>query len=157
MKLLTFIFILISFTSLSKESPSDAFIFAQTPCFGTCPVYEITVLSDGTVIYKGESHVSNKGVYSFPKSPELFTHLLKVIDSYNFHNFRDDYGWSDEENICKEQWTDHSSTILTIQYAGDVKSVHHYHGCKGFEREDELVKLEKEIKELFISKGYLTR
>jgi len=41
----------------NKESPLPIFkiiTLERTPCYGYCPVYKVTILSDGTVRYFGE-------------------------------------------------------------------------------------------------------
>jgi hypothetical protein len=42
-----------------------------------------------------------------------------------------------------------------MQYANSKKTIHHYHGCKGFNREEELEALEKALFELIGLKRYV--
>ena len=154
MKSILFVLFSLSFYSCAKEAPNDAFIFATTPCYGSCPTYEVMVFSDGTIVFNGESNVKYKGVYKLPSNDELFTKLLALTDKSDFNSFNDNYGWGDEK-ICKERWTDNPSTILTLQYGGKSKTINHYHGCKGFDRESVLIDLEKQIKEL-LNIGFYT-
>jgi hypothetical protein len=150
MRVLSIFLLLLSLNLHAKPTSSDAFVFAQTACFGTCPSFQVIVFSDGTVIFDGESNVDAVGVYKLPENKELFTNLIKLADQYSFSEFKDSYGWSEseEERTCKELWTDSPSTIIKLQYANNHKTVHHYHGCHGFEREQDLKQLEKEIREL---------
>lgn len=155
MKKFAIILLLASFNVLAKQLPPDAFVMSQTPCYGTCPVFEVAVFSDGTTIFTGENNVESIGVYKLPSDPELFQKIVNLTDQFEFNSFRDEYGWSGDEKVCKEQWTDNPSTILSLQFAGQVKSIHHYHGCRGFEREQELKQLEKELYELLGLKAYV--
>ncbi len=118
-------------------------------------MFQVAVFSDGTTIFSGESNVDSVGVYKLPNDPDLFQKIVELTDRYSFNSFRDNYGWSENEKVCKEQWTDNPSTILSLQLAGQVKSIHHYHGCRGFEREQELEQLEKQLNELLKLKDYI--
>lgn len=42
---------------LLAGSPDVLVAIERTACFGTCPVYAVTVLTDGTARYTGERHV----------------------------------------------------------------------------------------------------
>ncbi len=134
----------------ANPSPSDVFRMETTACFGNCPAYRVDVFSDGLIVYIGHADTHLKGTYRLPESPELFQRILRLLDENSFHTFRDAYGWTGEgeASVCREEWTDHPSTVLTLQFANSKKTVHHYHGCKGFEREDELEALEKTLFEL---------
>ena len=157
MKYVIFLLSFISTGLLANPSPTDVFSMETTACFGTCPAYRVNVFSDGVIVYSGDAHTELEGTYRLPDNPELFQKILRLLDENCFYKFRDDYGWTGEgeENPCREEWTDHPSTVLSIQFAGNMKTVHHYHGCKGFDREQELEALEKTLFELIGLSGYV--
>lgn len=148
---------LLSSGSNALSAPADVFTMETTPCFGTCPVYEVNVFSDGEVIFKGKAHTAFEGIYRLPRDPEMFQTIKQLLDEARFHDFRDVYGWNQggDENPCKEGWTDYPSTLLSLQFANTYKTVFHYHGCKGFEREGELKSLEESLFELIGLKNYI--
>ncbi len=39
------------------------FIYKRTACFGRCPVFELIVFSDYSVIWRGKDNVSRTGIY----------------------------------------------------------------------------------------------
>jgi hypothetical protein len=45
--------------------------------------------------------------------------------------------------------------VLSLQFASNIKTVHHYHGCIGFAREEELQALEKTLFELIGLSNYV--
>ena len=142
----------------SGASGADAFTYTETSCYGSCAAFDVTVFSDGIVVFNGKGFTKVEGVYRLPDAPELFQQVLQLTDERGFHEFRDDYGWGENaEELCKEQWTDHSSTILTMRYANTQKVIRHYHGCKGFDREQELILLEEALYELLDVKDYVGR
>ena len=152
--------VLLLFTLNLSANPSseDAFTYTETSCYGSCAAFEVTVFSDGTVIFNGEFHTKVEGVYRLPEAPELFQRILQLTDERGFYEFHDEYGWGDSsDEVCKEQWTDQSSTILSMRYANPQKVIRHYHGCKGFDREQELILLERALYELLAVEDYVGR
>lgn len=157
MKTFAIMLLVASFSVLAKQLPPDAFVMSQTPCYGTCPEFQVVAFPDGTTIFTGESNVESVGVYKLPSDPELFQKIINLTDQYDFNSFRDEYGWSTAEKVCKEISTDNPSTILSLQFAGQIKTIHHYHGCRGFEREQELNQLENKLYELLGLNAYVGR
>lgn len=47
----------------------DRVSFETTPCFGSCPVFSLTVNADGTGVYEGSRFVKTKGRHEFVASP----------------------------------------------------------------------------------------
>ncbi|MFT2090130.1 DUF6438 domain-containing protein [Paraglaciecola sp. 2405UD69-4] len=147
--------LLFAFSLAANPSTTDVFSLSTTPCFGTCPVYEVNVFSDGVIVFNGEAHTELTGIHRLPKDSDLFQNIIRLLDSSDFQTFRDNYGWSEKESPCQEQWTDHPSTVLSLQYANTKKTIYHYHGCKGFDREEELEVIEDTLFELIGLKSYV--
>lgn len=159
MKYVIFLLSFLSTGLLANPSPTDAFSMETTACFGTCPAYRVDVFSDGIIVYRGDAHTKLVGTYRLPSNSDLFQRILRLLDESSFQKFRDDYGWAGEgeENPCREEWSDLPSTVISLQFASNIKTVHHYHGCKGFAREEELKALEKTLFELIGLSDYVGR
>jgi hypothetical protein len=157
MKNLILSLLFFTFNGFASPISTDVFSLSTTSCFGTCPAYEVNVFSDGVIVFNGEAHTKVEGVYRLPNDPDLFQKILSLLDDSVFQKFRENYGWTGEgeESPCKEEWTDHPSTVLSMQYANSKKTIYHYHGCKGFNREEELEALEKALFELIGLKSYV--
>ena len=156
MKTLLLFIILSSFSLYANELPTNAFIYTKSSCFGTCPVYQVTVFENGTIIFNGKNHVQKKGLYKINDSSGLFNNILQILDEHYLNDFRDSYvGGSTEGKVCKEQWSDHPTTTLSLQLNGKIKTIEHYHGCKGFEREDELKDIEKQVEKVLDLEAYI--
>jgi hypothetical protein len=61
------------------------------PCFGTCPIYRITLRSDGTATYIGWNHVARIGVYSGTIAAEEFTRLAVEFEDLGFWQLQESY------------------------------------------------------------------
>ena len=157
MKYVIFLLSFISTGLMANPGPADVFSMETTACLGTCPAYRVDVFSDGVIVYSGHANTELKGIYRLPQNSELFQRILRLLDENSFHKFSDAYGWfgESEESPCREEWTDHPSTVLSLQFASNMKTVHHYHGCKGFDREEELEALENTLFELIGLSDYV--
>ena len=59
--------------TMTDAQPSDApmqieresITYSTDPCFGTCPVYSVTVMPDGEGVFEGKQHVARIGVQRF--------------------------------------------------------------------------------------------
>jgi len=92
----------------------------RTACYGTCPIYSVTVYRDGTVVYDGKQFVKIKGRATAQLGPDdiarldqLFTDspYLVLDDAYT------DYDLTDMENVK-----------TSYHGGGKTKSIDHYHG-----------------------------
>lgn len=113
----------------------------RTVCFGTCPAYSLTIESDGKVTFNGKQFVQHTGVVTGEMNQKNLDQLIKRIDESNFMEFP-------TNPECESRYTDMPSVYLTIQLDGKRNSLTHYHGCKGFEFEEDLFALEEAIDSL---------
>jgi Domain of unknown function (DUF6438) len=63
----------------------------RTACFGTCPVYQLTVYGDGRVVYDGQAFVAVRGKRTAQISPEQVQKLVQAIEAANFFSLADRY------------------------------------------------------------------
>ena len=149
------VFIILGALSFSaKGAVPDALIYSKSACYGPCPIYQVIVFSDGTVIFNGMKYVKSEGFYKLERSPDLFQQILLITSKYNIKGFKDNYSYSDETS-CKAMWTDHPTTTIRLQLDGRVKTIEHYLGCKGFEHEAELIAMESELDKTLGLRAYI--
>jgi hypothetical protein len=110
----------------------------RTACFGFCPVYQITVESNGTVTYQGEMFVAVEGEQSSQISQDQIRQIARQLESIDFLSLQDEY--------TDRGATDMPSAILTLQVNGETKRVVHYHG--DFSAPEKLTRLENLIDEI---------
>lgn len=119
--------------------PEDLIIrINRTPCFGTCPVYRMTVKADGNVKFFGRDHTEIKGETEGEISKEKIKELIEEFKKANFFALQDKYTTED----CA---TDNPSVNTTLFINGQVKKIEHHAGCKA---PPELSVLENKIDEI---------
>lgn len=131
------------------STESDTLInMERTICFGTCPAYTLTIWKNGKVTFNGKEFVEYKGIETGKMSQEKIDKLIQKIKQSPFMEMP-----SSPE--CETRYTDMPSVFLTIKLDGERNSVSHYHGCKGFEFEEELFQLEEAIDSLAGTKKWI--
>lgn len=80
--------------------------FQRTGCFGECPAYTVTLRSDGTAQFVGESFVSNIGDYDGEVDIRRFGRLCWAIDRFKLDEFSSDFSGD---------WTDDATAKLTVK------------------------------------------
>ena len=89
----------------------------RTACYGTCPVYTVTLHGDGTVEWKGISHVDTVGAATAKLDPSAVQGLFDLAATSCFFAMRDTY----ELPI-----TDHDWANTTIRAGNRIKTIRHY-------------------------------
>ena len=92
----------------------------RTACYGRCPIYKVTVLRDGTVLWEGERFVKTAGKATAKLSAAAVAELAKAFAKADFFALHDKY---DSYDV-----TDHPSAIVMFDDGKRKKTVHHYHG-----------------------------
>jgi hypothetical protein len=137
------IFVLSFQPSLSNADILDqnVLLFQKMGCLGTCPWFDLMLFESGEQIFIGELYTKIQGVVIERNSRSKYIKIKELLNKYQFSKFPGEFE-------CKEYWTDHPSVSITLQENNKLKRVHHYHGCKGFEWEDEIFKLESDFEKL---------
>ncbi len=96
-------------------------------CFGTCPIYDLTIQSDGKVIFEGKKYTKTKEKAESKIDKEKIKQLIFEIEEANFFSFDNVYNY-DSKN-CPELVTDNPTIILTIKLNEKEKTINHDWGC----------------------------
>ncbi len=110
-----------------QADPIDQITLKRRACYGTCPVYEVSVASDGSVRFVGQGYVQRHGVIHERIAPERWQRLLAAVDDADFFSLLRRYAPHDG---CTERMTDQPSYRISVSRAGKVKRVVVYEGCK---------------------------
>lgn len=113
--------------SLSNKEVSIA--LRQTGCYGTCAQYKVTLFADGLTIFDGARYTEYKGIKRLKRPPEDILTVLYVMQKNDFLKIQNQI--LNEEDGCKEFWTDHSSIFLELSDGKHSHEVYWYLGCKG--------------------------
>ncbi|MFC1947461.1 DUF6438 domain-containing protein [Chloroflexota bacterium] len=117
----------------------------RTECYGFCPVYTLTILGDGTVIYDGKDHVQTLGMIEITIDEAKIEKLVEKFEALDYFSFNNEYT---ERTI-----TDAPTVTTSITLDGKTKTVKHYHG--DFNAPEELGQLEDYIDEIVNSSQWI--
>jgi hypothetical protein len=129
--------------SLSLAAAVPVITLERTACFGTCPIYKLTIFNDGKVVYEGKEFVKRKGTMQGRITKAAVQQLVREFNRINYVSLDDEY--ISEGPNCPEWWTDSPSAVTSLNWKGRKKTVRHYHGCRGSNVLDQLTALENKI------------
>ena len=132
--------------SSASGNYDDVITLERTACFGTCPVYTLTMNVDGTVIYEGKDFVKTKGRVENTISQDKIEQLISEFERVDYFSLDDSYT---ERTI-----TDTQTVITSITIDGKVKTIEHY--CGDFSAPKKLTELEDKIDEI-VDSGQWTK
>ena len=97
----------------------------RTPCYGTCPVYTLTIHRSGRVEFFGKEHVRAKGLRSGRISSADFATLVRKIDAIDFFNMRARYDGRNPDG-SGTTITDQPTRKTSVTRGGRTKTVENY-------------------------------
>lgn len=103
---------------VEQSEQGDVSLFAsirKSPCYGTCPVYEMKIYSDGKVEYEGKRNVERIGKYTATISKEQMQKFVTVANEINYFKLEDKYD---------SPITDVPSTTTSLTIDGKTKEVY---------------------------------
>ena len=74
------------------ENASPVIVYSKGPCFGTCPIYTLTIFNTGLVRFNGIRFTEKDGRHEKQLDAEEYATLIKKFKSNKFFGFTDDYG-----------------------------------------------------------------
>jgi len=92
---------------------------SRTACYGTCPVYSVTIRGDGSVHFSGQRYVLIPGEHDAHIDPAAVRDLVRQFEAANFFAAGDRY---------VATVTDNPTYTLTLTVAGKSKTVTDYVG-----------------------------
>jgi hypothetical protein len=107
----------------------------RTACFGTCPIYSVSIYGNGTIHYEGIRFVETNGTKTYEISTEKIKELVSLVYETGYFSLDDRY---------EIQVTDLPSAITTITIGNQTKSVYDYGGAGP----EKLQNLEEKIDEI---------
>ncbi|MFC2068385.1 DUF6438 domain-containing protein [Chloroflexota bacterium] len=117
----------------------------RTACFGTCPVYKLTIYGDGRVIYEGMRFVKVEGTATTSISEDKIKQLIAEFQKIDYFSLKDSY---EERNA-----TDMPSAFTSLTVDGKTKATRHYHG--DFNAPKKLTELENKIDQIVFSDQWI--
>ncbi len=121
------------------EIPSDFQVtLVRQGCFGTCPIYTLTVNADGSVDYNGSRFVMVEGEQSSKISLKNVKKLIKKINEINYFSLNNEYTYNATFDV--------GSASTTVIMNGKTKSI--LHAFEDTSAPEELTEFEDFIDEI---------
>lgn len=111
----------------AHHSPNalESIRYETSPCFGTCPIYNVTVSSAGKGIFQGQRFTSANGTETFAVTREQFDAFARALAPY-----RGKVGGQAGGGNCKRMHTDDITVRVTWTATnGRIQKLSHYFGC----------------------------
>ena len=106
------------FTSHPESRFVKTVSFSATQCFGTCPVFQLTIKNNGTVRYKGVQFVDKVGDFNLIMSKADLKYLESLLAAIKPLSLSENY---------HVDYTDAPTVYLTVEYSnGQNKAITDY-------------------------------
>jgi uncharacterized protein DUF6438 len=92
----------------------------RSGCYGTCPVYDLVIYSDGRVDYQGRQFVKERGARTAKLAPADLAALHAAFAKAKYFELADKY--------TNYEVTDNPSALTMYRNDGRTKSIDHYYG-----------------------------
>lgn len=125
---------------IEENKEEKVFFLKRGACFGTCPIFKLTIYSTGKAIYEGENHVEKLGQFEKNIGEEKLKALIKAFNAANFFEFEDEY---------TSDITDFPTTYIEFTQDGKSKKIKDYYGAP-----ESLKALEKKLDAIANSEGW---
>jgi hypothetical protein len=89
----------------------------RTACFGTCPIYKVTLHRNGLASYDGRQFAKRTGSFRASMDSLAFARLAELIYAE---------GFTDLDTSYREPVTDMPTTFVCVRWATGSKCVEHY-------------------------------
>lgn len=103
-----------SFEGQPLDASQIALTLSRTECYGTCPIYTVTLHGDGRVDWEGRKYVTEIGERHGRVEPQVVRILLRRAEELHVFDLPDEY---------TEPVADIPDTVHGFQIAGRMKSV----------------------------------
>lgn len=111
----------------------ESITYSTDPCFGTCPVYSVSVTPDGGGVFEGKQHVARIGTQEFRIDPASYRRFADTLASVRPQ--QGDRNISHGEPDCGNAPTDMPG--ITVRWSSDTgaadQTLRLYLGCRSEE------------------------
>jgi hypothetical protein len=118
--LLSLVVVGVTAVSAQDSGAGAAITLERTACFGTCPVYTVTILQDGTVIYNGGDFVTVTGEQTSQIDPETVAQMVGAFEAAGY------FDW--DQSYLNQSVTDLPTVTTSVTRDGETHQIVHYLG-----------------------------
>lgn len=125
-------------TGNTQKSTKVVFSLEKTACYGTCPVFKMTIFENDSLVFEGERFVGSLGIHSQKIATGTVEQLKATFREAHFFNFQKEY----RANI-----SDLPTTYIAFYDKSQALKITDYHGSP-----ESLKKLEQLLIDLVADK-----
>ncbi|MGZ4055466.1 MAG: DUF6438 domain-containing protein [Bacteroidia bacterium] len=93
-------------------------IFSTSPCYGTCPIFELTIKADRTAKYDAQEYNDKKGKFKTTLDSTSYDKLVQTINYIKLTSLKNKYSVN---------WTDDQTATLEVKFNnGQIKKITDY-------------------------------
>lgn len=96
------------------ENLTEVITMSKGPCFGTCPVFTLTIYNNAMATFQGERFTDKQGLYTMDIGREKLRQLVAAFREANLWQYPDAF---------KSQIPDLQSVTITFTNEGKTKSI----------------------------------
>jgi hypothetical protein len=109
----------------SRTAAPESISYRAGPCMGGCPIYTVTVHSDGRGVFEGTNFTTVRGVREFHVTPRQYRAFAAHLAPIRPARGSVEYNGS----RCREMATDLPSATVIWQRRRGTQRLHFYYGC----------------------------
>ena len=117
----------VSSSASTRPAAFTTITFERTPCFGTCPVYRVSVSGSGSTRFEGLRNVDSVGTFGRSLDAASVAALGRAFDDAQYFSFDDKYGYGTAN--CPVYASDAPTIITSMTTPQRTKRVEHDLGC----------------------------
>lgn len=103
-----------------QDAAQEVITLERTACFGTCPIYTVSILDDGTIIYNGENFVEVAGEQTSTIDSETVDLMIEAFINAGYLDW--------DEAYTTRTVSDLPSVITSLTINGETHRIERYAG-----------------------------
>ncbi|MCW3846061.1 DUF6438 domain-containing protein [Sphingomonas sp. LB-2] len=105
----------------------ETITYETGPCFGACPVFRVTVSSDGKAVFTGIRHTQVIGERRFAVTPQQYLTFREQLAPWLPESGEKLY--QPGSPLCKQVATDLPSVDISLRKGARSRRLYYYYGC----------------------------
>jgi hypothetical protein len=110
----------------ARSAAPESITYRAGPCMGGCPIYNVTVRSDGSATFEGVYFTTVRGRRDFRVTPRQYRAFATWLAPIRPTRGSIDYNTS---ALCREMATDMPSATVTWHGRRSEQRLNYYYGC----------------------------
>lgn len=110
----------------APRAAPESITYRTGPCMGGCPIYNVTVRSDGSATFEGGNFTTVRGRREFRVTPRQYRAFAAWLAPIRPARGSIDYNTS---ALCREMATDMPSAAVTWSGRRGEQRLNYYYGC----------------------------